>query len=54
MYPLNDHLARAQVTSRLDEAQRQRRGHELARVHRRSRRAERAVQQARTALARAL
>ncbi len=54
MEALSDSLARAQISARLDEAQGLRRGHQLA-VHRRlSRRAERAAQQARLALARSL
>ncbi|MCK5929474.1 hypothetical protein [Nocardioides sp. REDSEA-S30_B4] len=47
-------LARAQISARLGEAQRRRQGHELARAHRFSRRAEHAAVQARLALARAL
>lgn len=49
-----EHLARVQISTRLGEAQRRRQGHELARAHRYSRRAEQAAQQARLALARAL
>ncbi|MEE3128914.1 MAG: hypothetical protein VX494_17055 [Actinomycetota bacterium] len=47
-------LARAQISARLGEAQSRRQGHELARAHRFSRRAEHAAVQARLALARAL
>lgn len=51
---LNENLARAQMSARLGEAQQARRGHQLARARRLSRKAERAAQQARLALARAL
>jgi hypothetical protein len=51
---MNENLARAQMSARLGEAQQLRRGHQLARARRLSRRAERAAQQARLALARAL
>lgn len=51
---LHENLARAQQAARLGEAQQSRRGHELARALRLSRKAERAAQQARLALARAL
>ena len=51
---MNENLARAQMSARLGEAQRLRRGHQLARSRRLSRKAERAAQQARLALARAL
>ncbi|WP_205471118.1 hypothetical protein [Nocardioides sp. SYSU D00038] len=51
---LHENLARAQQAERLGEAQNLRRGHQLARARRLSRRAERAAQQARLALARAL
>jgi len=51
---MNENLARAQMSARLGEAQQMRRGHQLARARRLSRRAERAAQQARLALARAL
>lgn len=47
-------LARAQMSARLGEAQQQRRGHQLARARRISRKAEKAAQQARLALARAI
>ena len=46
-------LARAQMSARLGEAQQLRRGHHLAMARRMSRKAERAAQQARLALARA-
>ncbi|WP_148613955.1 hypothetical protein [Nocardioides rubriscoriae] len=48
-----DH-ARAQMSARLGEAREMRTGHQLARARRLSRKAERAAQQARLALARAL
>jgi hypothetical protein len=51
---MNENLARAQMSARLGEAQQLRRGHQLARARRLSRRAEEAAQQARLALARAL
>ena len=51
---LNENLARAQMSARLGEAQASRRGHNLARARRLSRKAEQAAQQARLALARAL
>ncbi len=51
---MNENLARAQMSARLGEAQSLRRGHQLARARRLSRRAEQAAQQARLALARAL
>ncbi|MGA8847269.1 MAG: hypothetical protein WB471_11705 [Nocardioides sp.] len=47
-------LARTQMSARLGEAQELRAGHQLARSRRLSRKAERAAQQARLALARAL
>jgi len=49
---LAEDLARAHMHSRLDEAQRARRGHQLAAARRLSRKAERAAAQARLALAR--
>ena len=49
-----ENLARAQMSARLGEAQQLRRGHQLARARRLSRKAEQAAQQARLALARAL
>ncbi|GAW49566.1 MULTISPECIES: hypothetical protein [unclassified Nocardioides] len=51
---LHENLARAQMSARLGEAQQLRLGHQLARARRLSRKAERAAQQARLALARAL
>lgn len=51
---IHENLARAQMAARLGEAQQLRRGHLLARASRLSRRAEKAAQQARLALARAL
>jgi hypothetical protein len=51
---MNEDLARAQIASRLGEAQDLRLGHQVARARRLSRRAERAAQQARLALARSL
>lgn len=51
---LHEDLARAQMSERLGEAQQLRRGHQLARARRLSRKAEQAAQQARLALARAL
>ncbi|WP_370250421.1 hypothetical protein [Nocardioides sp.] len=54
MYSLHEDLARAQAAARLGEAQELRRGHQLVRARRLSRKAERAAQQARLALARAL
>jgi len=51
---INEDLARAQIASRLEEAQSLRRGHQLVLARRLSRRAERAAQQARLAIARAL
>jgi len=52
-YLINEDLARAQMSARLGEAQ-QLREARLARARRLSRKAERAAQQARLALARAL
>ena len=51
---LNEDLARAHIAVRLGEAQELRLGHQVARARRLSRRAERAAQQARLALARSL
>ena len=51
---MQEDLARAQMTARLGEAQQLRRGHQMALARRLSRKAERAAQQARLALARAL
>jgi hypothetical protein len=49
---MNEELARAQMAARLGEAHDMRRGHQLAMARRLSRRAERAAQQARLAIAR--
>ncbi len=54
MQLLNEDLARAQMSARLGEAREMRRGHQLAAHRRLSRRAERAAQAARLALARSL
>ena len=54
MNTMHEALARAQMPARLGEAQQLRRGHQLALARRLSRKAERAAQQARLALARAL
>ncbi len=54
MYLLNEDLARAQMSERLGEAQAHRRGEQVARARRLSRKAEKAARQARLALARAL
>jgi hypothetical protein len=54
MYLMNEDLARAQIASRLEEAQALRPGNQLSRARRLSRRAERAAQQARLAVARSL
>jgi len=54
MYTMNEDLARAHMSSRLGEARQMRAGREMARARRLSRKAERAAQQARLALARAL
>ena len=51
---MHENLARAQMAARLGEAQQRRRGHQLAKARRLSRKAEQAAQQARLALARAL
>ncbi len=51
---MNENLARAQMAARLGEAHDLRRGHQLARARRLSRKAGQAAQQARLALARAL
>jgi hypothetical protein len=51
---MQENLARAQMSARLGEAQQMRRGHQLARARRMSRKAEQAAQQARLALARAI
>ena len=54
MNTMQEDLARAQMATRLGEAQQMRRGHQLVRARRLSRKAEQAAQQARLALARAL
>jgi hypothetical protein len=54
MNTMHEDLARAQMSTRLGEAQQMRRGHQLVRARRLSRKAEQAAQQARLALARAL
>ncbi len=51
---INEELARAQMSMRLGEAQQLRAATKMARARRLSRKAERAAQQARLALARAL
>ena len=51
---MQENLARAQMSARLGEAQQMRRGHQVARARRMSRKAEQAAQQARLALARAI
>jgi hypothetical protein len=51
---MNEDLARAHMATRLGEARDARRGQRLASARRLSRRAERAAQQARLALARSL
>ncbi len=51
---MHEARARAQMRARLGEAQQLRRGHPMVLARRHSRRAERAAQQARLALARAL
>ena len=54
MNTMQEDLARAHMSARLGEAQELRAGRNLARARRLSRKAERAAQQARLALARAL
>ncbi len=51
---MQEEVVRAQMSARLGEAQQLRAGHNLTRARRLSRKAERAAQQARLALARAL
>ena len=51
---MHEDLARAQMSARLGEAHLRRRGHQLAKARRLSRKAEVAARQARLALARAL
>ncbi|MCR1785960.1 hypothetical protein KVF89_25730 [Nocardioides carbamazepini] len=53
-YLINEEMARAQMATRLGEAQQLRAASRMARARRLSRKAERAAQQARLALARAL
>jgi hypothetical protein len=54
MFPSTPDLVRAQVSSRLDEAQHCRQGRRLARVISSGRKAEQVAQQARLAIARTL
>ena len=54
MFPIPEHLVRANVSARLGEAQQCRPGRRLARAERTTRRAERLAQQARLAIARTL
>ena len=54
MNTMHEDLARAQMAARLGEAQQMRRGYQLAKSRRLSRKAEQAAQQARLAIARAL
>lgn len=54
MYLMQEDLARAHMQARLSEARELRRGYHLSRAQRLSRRVERASQQARVLLARAL
>lgn len=51
---IQEELARAHADARLGEARQRRRGHQLVMARRLSRRAERAAQQARLAIARSL
>lgn len=51
---INEDLARAHIAQRLEEAHEQRLANQISRARRLSRRAERAAQQARLALARSL
>lgn len=51
---MHEELARAQMSARLGEAQQLRRGHQLGRARRLSRKAEQAAREAKLALARAL
>ena len=50
MNTMHEALARAQMSARLGEAQKLRRGHELVMARRLSRKAERAARQARLAI----
>ena len=54
MNTMHENLARAQMAARLGEAQQMRLGHQLARAHRVSRKAEQAQRQARMSLVQAL
>jgi len=54
MYLMQEELARAQMSARLGEAQQRRRGHQLARSRKLSRKAEETAQLARLAIARSL
>ena len=54
MNTMQEDLARAQMTARLGEAQQMRLGHQLARAHRVSRKAQQAQRQARMSLVQAL
>lgn len=54
MYLINEDLARAHIELRMQEAEEHRRGNRIAKANRLSRRAERAAQRARAAIARAL
>ncbi|QIK75654.1 hypothetical protein [Nocardioides piscis] len=54
MNTMHEDLARAQMSARLGEAQLQRQAHQLVLARRMSRKAEKAAQQARLALARAI
>ena len=51
---MHEELARAQMAARLGEAHELRRGHQLVRARRMSRKAEQAAQQARLAIARVI
>jgi hypothetical protein len=51
---INEDLARAQISSRVIDAEQQRRARQVVRARRLSRRAERAAQAARLAIARSL
>lgn len=52
MHLMHEELARAQMSARLGEAQRKRQGRQVVLAQRMTRRAERAAQQARLAIAR--
>jgi len=54
MNTMHEALARAQMSARLGEAQQLRRGHQLTKARRLSRKAEQAAQQARLAIARTI